>query len=387
MATETSATPNATDQNKYDYAVETCTQIVTKVEQLVTAYERLLREDAIELSKSIKELEMSPFERARSKIKSQLITISVCGAFSSGKSFLISGLIDRLDWYTRDPSTVDIFEDQRIDGYATFLPTSPEQTNSCPLAVIPLPSDKRSRFEVQFDDTNTWEDKSEPYISDDEIYRKQLAYATDIDEWRAARPPQDRRRNVVRARLYVGGMTFPAIMHDLPGIGGAGEVYLQAVHEALREADCIIYVASGIKELTDAELALLRFVEEISEQNGCPVFFLLTQIDREPEWKRILEKNNLFLNQYFTKDGRANKALIGKGFLPVSAGAEAKAKGLFAEGKLTGLAQDKAIEKSGMPTLRKLLHEHLTNHSGPEHLREIAVVTPRGTLIGPASAS
>jgi len=361
------------DQTRYEYTLQRCSDIISNVEQITKSYERLLQEDGIELYRSIKELETQPFERSRSKMKSQLINIAVCGAFSSGKSFLISALIDRLSWYERNSSADDIFEGQKVDGYITFLPTAPEQTNSCPLDVIPLPEAKTSRFEVMFDDTKKWEDKSGIGATDDEIARKMLAYATDIDQWRGARPPQDIPRNVVRARLYVGKMPIPAIIHDLPGIGGAGEIYIDSVHEALRQADCIVYVASAIKELTDAELTLLRFVEEVSEQNRTPVFFVLSQIDRETEWRRVQDKNNQFLREYFTKDGKANKVFIGKGFIPLSAGAEAKAQGLFEQGALEGTARDRTIEKSGMLSFRQLLLEHLTNHSGPAHLREMVV--------------
>ncbi len=365
--------PSQTDSQKYEIAVKNCSKIISDVEHIVEAYQRLLLEEGIELSKTIRELENSPFERARSKIESQLINLAVCGAFSCGKSFLISALVNRLKWYERQSSSEDIFEDQKVDGYVTFLPTAPEQTNSCPLDVIPLRLGEYSRFEVMFEDTKKWEDKSGVNPTDDELSRKMLAYATDIAQWRVARPSQDIPRNVIRARLYVANMPIPAIIHDLPGIGGAGETYLESVHQALRQADCIIYVASAIKELTDAELALLRFVEEISEQNRSPVFFVLSQIDRESEWKRVLEKNNQFLREYFTKDGKANKIFIGKGFMPLSAGAEAKAQELFNKNIIDQKKYENSIKKSGMPTLREALIEHLQNHSGPAHLQEIAV--------------
>lgn len=361
------------EQKKYDFVVQSCTDIISRVEQITDSYKGILLEDGINLVDTIRELDLSPFERSRSKIKSQLINIAVCGAFSSGKSFLISALIDRLEWYERQSSAEDIFEDQKTDGYITFLPTAPEQTNSCPLDVIPFPEQNSSRFEVMFDDTKQWEDKSGIGSKDDEIARKMLAYATDIDQWRIARPSQDIPRNVIRARLYVGKMPIPAIIHDLPGIGGAGEIYLHAVHEALQGADCIVYVASAIKELTDVELGLLRFVEEVSEVNKTPVFFVLSQIDREPDWQRVLDKNNQFLKEYFLKDGKANKVFIGKGFMPLSAGAEAKAKGKYSKGEIEIEKRDRAIEKSRMQTFRDLLLQHLTTHSGPAHLKEIVV--------------
>ena len=360
-------------QQKYDLVLQKTMDIISYVEHLSIEYGEILSDDGISLSNSIRVLEILPFESSRSKMKSQLITIAVCGAFSSGKSFLISALVDRLKWYERKSSAEDIFEDERIDGFITFLPSSPEQTNSCPLDVIPAPGEDLSRFEVMFDDTKTWEDKSGVGAEDDEISRKMLAYATDIEQWRVARPTQDISRNVIRARLFVGKMPIPAIIHDLPGIGGAGEVYLESVHKALREADCIVYVASAIKELTDVELDLLRFVEEIAEQNKTSVFFVLSQIDREPDWKKVLGKNNQFLREYFTKDGKPNKIFIGKGFIPLSAGGEAKAKGKFSQGTIDASVRERAIEKSGMMSFRQLILDHLTNHSGPAHLREIVV--------------
>ncbi len=238
-----------TDQQAYQFLHDNCSQVITKVEQLVASYDELLRSDGISLGNSIKELEAAPFDAARAKLRSQLINIAVCGAFSSGKSFLISALIDRIRWYP-DPRAKDMFQSQEVDRYATLLPTSPQQTNSCPLAIIPWPSGKR--FQVMFDDTRQWEDKSDSSMSDEEVARQIQAYATDIEEWRSVRMPADQPRNVVRARLLVGPLPYPAIIYDLPGIGGIGEAYLQAVHEALRLADCIIYVASAIKELTDA---------------------------------------------------------------------------------------------------------------------------------------
>ncbi len=356
------------EQQAYQYLLDNCTLIIGKVEQLAASYDQLLHADGIALSNSIKALESAPFEQARAKLRSQLINMAICGAFSSGKSFLISALIDRIKWYP-DPSAKDMLAAQEVDRYTTLLPVSPQQTNSCPLAIIPWPSGKR--FQVLFDDSKQWEDKCDPSASDEDVSRLIQAYATDVGEWRAARAPGDRQRNVVRARLLVGPLPYPAIIYDLPGIGGIGEAYLQAVHEALRHADCIIYVASAIKELTDAEFALLRFVEEVADQEATPIFFVLSQIDREPDWNKILVKDNQFLETCFENRGDAKKDIIGQGFVPVSAAAEAKARGMFESGKISEPERDQAVARSGMPAFRSLLQNHLTTHSGPAHLREI----------------
>ncbi len=362
---------NGADQKKYDYLRENSSQIVDRVEQLATTYDKMLQEGGMSLGKSIKALETSPFEQARAKVKSQLINIAICGAFSSGKSFLVNALMDRITWFSQEATAQDIFTGQDVDRYITLLPTSAQQTNSCPLAILPGAPEDRYRFQVMFADTQTWEDRSDPSMSDEEISRRILAYATDVEEGRIARTLEDQPRTVLRARLFVGEMPLPAVIYDLPGIGGIGEAYLQTVHDALRRADCIVYVASAIKELTDAEFGLLRFVEEIAEQEETRVFFVLTQIDREPEWTKILEKDNQFLRDCFTRDGKPRLDLIGQGFVPISAAAEAKAKGLYDSSRITLAERDLAIEKSGAPSFREMLHEHLTTQSGPAHLREV----------------
>lgn len=85
----------------------------------------------------------------------------------------------------------------------------------------------------------------------------------------------------------------------------------------------------------------------------------------------MLGKNNQFLHKYFTKDGKPNE--IFKEFIPLSAGAEAKAKGKFSQGTIDVLACERAVEKSGMISFRQLILDHLTRYSGPAHLREIVI--------------
>lgn len=362
---------------EYQDAFESCEAIINSVEALSTRYQELLAPDAIILANTIRQLGGNPFDRARRTMKSQLITVAVCGGFSSGKSFLISAIVNRLAWYTR-PSTVDsLFANDTQDAYATFLPTAPEQTNSCPLDIIPAPDGTRSRFEVLFEDTEQWELIGGGNASDDELSRMMLAYATDIEHWRSTRPATHRARKVLRARLHVANMPIPAVIHDLPGIGGAGELHQATVQEALKSADCIVYVASAIKELTEAELCLLRVVEEISDIRSTPVFFILSQKDREQEWQSVQRKNNQFLNEYFRRDGKPNQLLIGEGFIPVSAADEAKAKGWFDSGRFDDAKLSRAIEQSGMAHFRRLLLTHLNQNSGPAHLREIVLQMQR----------
>src|SRR5687768_17357130 len=69
------------------------------------------------------------FQRLRWRIKTGLINIAVTGEFSSGKSFFVSGLINRVNWVPIiDPRLKTIFS----DTYTSFLPSSTDQTTSCP---------------------------------------------------------------------------------------------------------------------------------------------------------------------------------------------------------------------------------------------------------------
>ena len=95
--------------------------------------------------------------------------------------------------------------------YSPFLPSSPEQTSSCPLAVKPT-SEENSRLEVLFSDTNVWENITEPYTGEDDIQRKMLAYLTDVEDWRNARPVKDLPREVKTANLYIPDMSLPAFI-------------------------------------------------------------------------------------------------------------------------------------------------------------------------------
>ena len=86
-------------QKRYEALVGNTSRIVDELESITNSYTQFVNENESAVLKVIPELENHPFARARSRISSQLITVAVCGAFSSGKSFLVSGLLDRLKWY------------------------------------------------------------------------------------------------------------------------------------------------------------------------------------------------------------------------------------------------------------------------------------------------
>lgn len=341
-------------------------QIINALENIVKRYTKVLADDGIRISESIRELNDAPFERVRSKMKSQLMNIVVCGEFSSGKSFLISGLINRITWYQTQNK---IAMGELRDSYAPFLPASPKETNSCLLTIQPSQiSDDRSHFEVMFEDTKAWEDKSESYQNESDIQRLMLAYVTEFEEYRNGRTTQDLARKVLKARVHIPKMPFPAYVNDLPGIGGIGEEnYIEMVQDMVRQADIVIYVASAVKSLTKAELNLLSFVEDVAKINRCPVLFVMSQIDREEHYKQVLDTNNNFLKENFSKP------LSEQTFIPVSPAVEAKAKTKYENNKISEASRNEYLNESGMPILRQHLEEYLINTSGPLHLREIAL--------------
>lgn len=282
------------DKNTYQFNTlrYTSASIVNDLDALALDYAQLLSGAGINLRNSISELKISelksdPFQQARIRMNSQLINVAVCGEYSSGKSFLISGLLDRIDWYLSEETNL---EGERSDEYRSFLPSAPEETTSCPMIILGNNlSDTRSHFAVYFEieekEDNTSqkssentkikktiigpEDRSDPYIHEVDIQRTMLAYVTNFKEYRQGRLRQDLGLKVIKAELKVPHMPYPAVFHDLPGIGGATAEYSEVVQDAVRQADCVIYVAGAEKPLSGAELDLLRFVEEVAETNRC----------------------------------------------------------------------------------------------------------------------
>lgn len=357
--------------------------IVDALDTLTYEYARLLANDGIDIRKSLSELKGDPFQQARIRMKSQLINVAVCGEFTSGKSFLISGLLNRIDWFLSEETDR---EGKRFDDYRSFLPAAPEETTSCPMVIIGNDrSDTRSHFSVYFeieeDDPTPSKgeskkskvkkiigpvDRSEPYEHEEDIQRAMLAYVTTFREFSQSRLRQDLGLKVIKAELRIPQMPYPAVFHDLPGIGGATAEFAEVVQDAVRQADCIIYVASAERPLSAVELDLLRFVEEVAESNRCPVFFVLSKIDVHTKWERVLKKNNEFLKEAFQND-----LLVAEGFIPVSPALYAKAQDQLAQGLIDQQTHDTWIENSGMPYLHEHLEKYLVNTSAPQHLQDI----------------
>lgn len=363
-------------QMSYDGLSEMYQQIINQTAAVAQDFETLLKEVKEDGQSERNGYTQRVFTVFRERANSELLSIAFFGAFSSGKSFLISGLDNRLDWFEYRGSATATVTDQ----YASLLPSSPRQTSNCPVAVEPLPKGEgnEDQFWVFFEDKQSWEERFpalEPIIQ---------AYVTDLPNAQARRMPRDRNRNVVKARLRIASACMNARLYDLPGIGSIGNNYDDVVREYVRQADCLVYVAWAIRPLEEKELALLRYVYDHHKATGKPVFFVLTQLDRNQDydtssgkvgWQDVLDANNEFLERYFhTDSGKPDRGFIGEGFIPVSAALEAKSRGL----SLIDPPKSTMLQvHSKMSDLRQRFEEYLHTTSGPMHLAELVAELQR----------
>ncbi|RME58326.1 hypothetical protein D6779_06645 [Candidatus Parcubacteria bacterium] len=351
---------------------DACDEILDGMIDVVSGFNKIKKTNRRRRRKSAYNLDFLQSLRARAK--SELLTIAFFGAFSAGKSFLISGLINRLDWFSHD------YHGRTIDRYVPLIPGSPRSTSSCPLAVEPAADDKMTddMFFVMFDDTGKWE-KREP------VHHVIIqSYVTELPNALASRKASDRQRNVVKARLIIQNSGIRARLYDLPGTGSVGNKYAEIVYSFVQQSDCMVFVASAEKTMGEEQLELLRYIYEHHKASHKPVFFVLTQIDKHDDfdtasgklvWQDVLEANNEFLRDYFRiSQRRADEGFIADGFIPVSPAYEAKGTKLKEMGDPSG---DEYIRSSNMAELRNRLDDYLISTSGPTHLSEIVLEARR----------
>ena len=298
-------------------------------------------------------------KKLKQRAESDLLTIAVFGAFSSGKSFLISGLCGRVQYVVIKGSPC----------YVPLLPSSPKQTSSCPLAVEPDTSGSdKDRFFVKFLGDDAWVEILSPRPS------TIRAYATDLSNAIADREMHDRERKTIAARLTIPNPQLQARLCDLPGYGAIDVDYNADIREQVLSSDCLVYVSAATKPLGNEDLDQLRFIYNHHRDTGKPAFFVLTSIDlyneldfdsSEPKWMVVRDENNRFLMKHFQlSDHVPDASFIGQGFIPVSAALEARelAEGVPLAGNM----------RHGMDTLRRTFQDYLEGSSGPAHLADLA---------------
>lgn len=355
--------PQNTKRITYPAIREQYDEILKRVTAVSQEFQALLREVGEENTGSRNSYNQQVLYSLKERADSELLSIAFFGEFSAGKTFLISGLIGQIDY----------FRHRGMDQYATLLPTSPRHTSNCPVAVEPLPPNKRDNlFSVLFEDASTWEQKLPVHVA---IIG---AYASDLPGAVAQRSNKDRTRKVLAGKLEMASSPLKARLYDLPGFSQVGENFDTVIQEYLIKADCIVYVASAEKPINDKELDMLRDIYNHHKITGKPVFFVLTKIDKNQEidpnsgriqWEEVQQANNEFLEAYFrTQDGKGDFTFIGRGFVPSSAALEAKGGSLNVEDSRRSEA---LIKASHMNELRGMFNDYLQNSSGPLHLAEL----------------
>ncbi|MEV8453834.1 dynamin family protein [Streptomyces sp. NPDC052095] len=323
--------------------------------------------------------------RLRTRAASTLINVALLGSFSSGKSFLLSGLQGGLELVE-----VPTADGRTADKFVGLLPSSPVPTTACPASVVPVDGQSgvdasgTGYLRVRFTDSGEeWEDVgNSPAPSVVAAYAMQDASMTD-----RLRP--HRGREVAELEIMLDSARLPAKLHDLPGYGSPNPVHDMIVRTAMADADCFMYVSHASRTLSERDLDLIRFLYDHYLLSGKRVVWVVTAIDAAshldlrdiPEWKATITRNNAYLRENFTlPTGQPDLGFIGEGFLPVSPALEARAARLDA-GDAREAAQRQRAE-SRMETLRQAIEDLISTGTGVRHIAAVAreariLVAPR----------
>ncbi|MFB7271992.1 dynamin family protein [Streptomyces sp. NPDC056244] len=329
-------------------------------------------------------------KRLRTRAASALINVALLGAFSSGKSFLLSGLQSGLELVE-----VPTGDGRTADKFVGLLPSSPAPTTACPASVVPVDGQSAvdasgtGYLRVRFTDSpeDEWEDVgNSPAPSVVAAYAMQDADVTD-------RLREHRGREVAELEIMLAGARLPAKLYDLPGYGSPNPVHDEIVRAAMADADCFMYVSHATRTLSERDLDLIRFLYDHYLLSGKRVVWVVTAIDaasnldlrNDPEWKASIARNNAYLRDNFKlPGGRPDLGFIGEGFLPVSPALEARAVKLSEDGDE---AKARRLRAEGrMDTLHRAIEELINRGTGTRHIAAVAaearvLLTPRRQLL------
>ncbi|MEU3353436.1 dynamin family protein [Streptomyces sp. NPDC037389] len=321
--------------------------------------------------------EAATVKRLRTRAASTLINVALLGAFSSGKSFLLSGLqggLELVEVQTPDGLTADKF--------VGLLPSSPVPTTACPATVVPVDGRQSAvdasgtgYLRVRFTDSadGEWQDVgNSPAPSVVAAYAMQDADVTN-------RLREHRGREVAEVEVLLADARLPAKFYDLPGYGSPNPVHDLIVRAAMADADCFMYVSHASRTLSERDLDLIRFLYEHYLLSGKRVVWVVTAIDSASnldlndvvEWKATIARNNSYLKENFTlPDGQPELGFIGEGFIPVSPALEARAAKLEAEEAESPARRCRA--ESRMDTLRQAIEDLIRTGTGTRHIAAVA---------------
>jgi hypothetical protein len=184
----------------------------------------------------------------RTRALSTLLNVGMLGRQSAGKSFLISGLQGRLEYWLVD-------DDDDEGEYTGILPSSANPTTACPSTVVPVGGDPsvdasgRGLLRVKFDDSDWVEIGTDLPPAVVASYGAADGKVTD-------RRREHINRRVLEIEVLISDALLPAKLFDLPGSESPDGDHDLIMRGAWAEADCFIYVTQATSALTVNELEL-----------------------------------------------------------------------------------------------------------------------------------
>jgi GTP-binding protein EngB required for normal cell division len=120
---------------------------------------------------------------------------------------------------------------------------------------------------------------------------------TDIGRYAALDPETGLVRHPDVSHVTVG-LPHPVLtglnLIDTPGVGGLVAGHASITSAAVQRADALLFVVNGASELTSSEC---EFLAGVSDQTST-VLFVLTQIDKYPQWQQILDTNRRLIAEH-----------------------------------------------------------------------------------------
>ena len=336
-----------------------------------------------EIRESVNENELyAALTQLRTRAASTLINIAMFGAFSSGKSFLVSGMQGHLD----------VIEAEGSDGlpaekFIGLLPSSPIPMSACPAQIVPVVGEDdldctgQGFMRVRFTDPDEWSN-----VGNSPIPAMVAAYAT-VNGDVVNRLAPHRRREVAQVEILISGYKLPAKLYDLPGYGSVITTHDVIIKTAMNDADCFIFVTRANRTLGEEDLDLIHVLYTHCKSWNKRVIWVLTGIDEAtnldhtnmPGWISVIKQNNRYLEDNFQISGQPDRAFIGGGFIGVSPASEARA-GMQEEAGNNTLA-GRLRKASQMEALRQEIQSLIDREAGPAHIAEIA--SKARALLGP----
>lgn len=250
-------------------------------------------------------------------LSNDLVTVAFVGPFSSGKTLLLSALIDDIE------ATVDE-EDGSWTWQTSLLPTDPRPTTNHP---IEIRRGDALKLLVRYEGESSFKDLEAT---------KEMIGAHVSDLYSTSRQVNEQR--VAELVLETPAVPLPGRFLDLPGTqsGRAGDDEL--IERGLECADCFVFVLSAVRSIDSQALDQLADLHELYLIDNKPVFFALTQIDtrlnRAEDGRYAFEssrdESNQVLREVFVEPqtGHADEGFLGRGFVAVATPSHAKAKHL-----------------------------------------------------------